>query len=298
MRTSEQIGELAVALSLAQASIESAHKDSANPFFNSRYADLASVWDACRGPLTANGLSVVQIPSADGQVVTVESRLLHKSGQWIEGTLTSAAKDDGPQSIGSAITYLRRYALQALVGVAPEDDDGNEGQGPEPDRSPRREDSAPRGRQPQGGGENRSQGGGRGRQQQEPIPEVCPKCGASAVHRKRGGGFCCWKSEGGCEHEWVTPQDIAATTPGVTTGDKVPPPATGELLPPEKPKSVHALAVESIEQAISLRDLDMIRKIEERIKERALENKLTDREYVDLGNKIADAEAAIKAVVG
>jgi hypothetical protein len=125
MKTSEQIGELAAALAKAQGELEGAHKDSANPFFKSKYADLASVWDACRGPLSENGLAIVQLPRADGNAVTMETRLMHSSGQWIEGELTAVAKDEGPQSIGSAVTYLRRYMLQAVTGVAPEDDDGN-----------------------------------------------------------------------------------------------------------------------------------------------------------------------------
>jgi NAD-specific glutamate dehydrogenase len=118
-----------MALAKAQGDIESAQKDSANPFFKSKYADLASVWDACRAPLAKNGLAVIQFPRADGNVVTVETRLVHSSGQWIEGELTAVAKDDGPQSIGSIVTYLRRYSLQSIVGVAPEDDDGNAAQG-------------------------------------------------------------------------------------------------------------------------------------------------------------------------
>ena len=128
MRTSEQIHDLAAALSKAQAKIKGASKDSANPYFKSRYADLASVWDACREALTEQGLSVSQWPSADGAAVTVETILAHESGQFISGTLTMTAKDDTPQSIGSCVTYARRYSLAAAVGVAPEDDDGEAAQ--------------------------------------------------------------------------------------------------------------------------------------------------------------------------
>lgn len=132
MKTSENIGDLAAALAKAQGEIESAHKDSANPFFKSKYADLASVWDACRIPLSKNGLAVVQMPRADGATVTMVTRLVHSSGQWIEGELSAVAKDDGPQSIGSIVTYLRRYMLQSVTGVAPDDDDGNAAQGQAP----------------------------------------------------------------------------------------------------------------------------------------------------------------------
>lgn len=148
MKKSEQINDLAAALAKAQAEVAGAHKSSANPFFKSKYADLASVWDACREPLTKNGLSVAQFPVTeivpfkgiddkgkefDGSFakVTVITLLMHSSGQWIEdASFTAEAKDAGPQSIGSAVTYLRRYSLQAVAGVAPEDDDGNAAQRP------------------------------------------------------------------------------------------------------------------------------------------------------------------------
>lgn len=124
MEMSASIAELAVALSKAQATMPPAIKDSANPFFKSRYADLESVWEACRKPLTDQGLAIVQSPSAEGTRVTVETVLTHTSGQWVGGKASATAKDDSPQAIGSAITYLRRYALQSFAGVAPADDDG------------------------------------------------------------------------------------------------------------------------------------------------------------------------------
>lgn len=123
MTTSDAIHEIAAALAEAQGEMGSALKDSANPFFKSKYADLASVWDACRGPLAKHALAVVQSPSAAGAVVSLETLLVHRSGQWFCGTITVTAKDDSPQAIGSAITYLRRYALQSFAGVAPADDD-------------------------------------------------------------------------------------------------------------------------------------------------------------------------------
>jgi len=125
MTHSESINELATALAKAQGQIKGATKDASNPFFKSKYADLASVWDACRSALAANGLAVIQSPSADGMRVSVDTLLTHASGQWMAGTVSVTAKEDTPQAIGSAITYLRRYALQSFVGVAPEDDDGN-----------------------------------------------------------------------------------------------------------------------------------------------------------------------------
>lgn len=129
MRTSEAINELATAMAAAQAIMKGAAKDAENPHFRSRYADLASVWDACRAALTANGLSVVQaprgVPAEGGWIVEVETILLHKSGQWMADTLTVPVGKPDAQGLGSAITYARRYSLAAFVGVAPEDDDGN-----------------------------------------------------------------------------------------------------------------------------------------------------------------------------
>lgn len=126
---SEQINELAAALSKAQASITGALKDSANPFFKSKYADLAACWDACRKQLTDNGLSVIQTTDIVADTVVVRTTLAHSSGQWISGILPVKAKDDGPQAQGSGITYARRYALAAIVGLAQIDDDAEAAQG-------------------------------------------------------------------------------------------------------------------------------------------------------------------------
>ena len=126
---SENINELALALSKAQASITGALKDSANPFFKSKYADLASCWDACRRQLTDNGLCVIQTTDmTDGGYAMVRTTLAHSSGQWIAGVLPVKAKDDSPQAQGSGITYARRYALAAIVGLAQIDDDAEAAQ--------------------------------------------------------------------------------------------------------------------------------------------------------------------------
>lgn len=121
MESSPTIGLLAEALSKAQGEMIGAKKDSANPYFKSKYADLASIWDACRAPLSKNNLSIIQIPQENG----IETILAHSSGEWIKGFLEIKPVKEDPQAIGSAITYARRYALAAMVGIAPEDDDGN-----------------------------------------------------------------------------------------------------------------------------------------------------------------------------
>lgn len=125
MTHSDTLNELATALAKAQGEIEGATKDKTNPHFKSAYADLASVWDACRKALTKNGLAILQPVSAVGPEVTVTTLLTHSSGQWLSGELTMTATQNTPQGIGSCITYARRYALASMVGVAPEDDDGN-----------------------------------------------------------------------------------------------------------------------------------------------------------------------------
>lgn len=123
---SAEIGKLAEALAMAQGSMENAAKSSANPFFKSKYADLAEVWNTIREPLSKNGLSVVQAPvGIDGRSVKIMTMLLHKSGQYVRTVTTIPCAKSDAQGIGSALTYGRRYALSALVGIAQEDDDGN-----------------------------------------------------------------------------------------------------------------------------------------------------------------------------
>lgn len=126
---SQDIGALAAALSKAQGKITGALKDSANPFFKSKYADLASVWDACRAALSENELAVIQQTASDDSGVFVITTLAHSSGQWMRSRLRLTPKDESPQAMGSAITYGRRYALAAAVGVAQVDDDGNAASG-------------------------------------------------------------------------------------------------------------------------------------------------------------------------
>ena len=128
MNSSTELKDLAAAMAKVQAVLKPALKDSNNPFFKSKYADLQSCWNACRDALTQNGLSVIQTfrESATGECVTVSTTLLHASGQWISGDLTVKPAKADPQGMGSAATYARRYSLAAIVGlVADEDDDGN-----------------------------------------------------------------------------------------------------------------------------------------------------------------------------
>jgi hypothetical protein len=126
---SENIAELAAALAKAQTEIGSVHKDQDNPYFKSKFASLATVWEAVRPVLSKNNLSVVQMPSHDESGYFVETQLMHSSGQWVRArTYMKPVKED-PQGIGSLISYARRYALQAMVMACPDDDDGEAAMG-------------------------------------------------------------------------------------------------------------------------------------------------------------------------
>ncbi len=143
MRQSESIAKLAAALVAAQAEMKSIAKDSANPFFNSRYASLDTIVETVRPILGNHQLAIVQgttTPHTDGEgvlrTITLETMLIHSSGEWIcnavvmpVGTAKDKEKRDiGPtaQTAGSSVTYGRRYGIGALLSITTdEDDDGN-----------------------------------------------------------------------------------------------------------------------------------------------------------------------------
>lgn len=124
MDFSAELGALAKALAKAQASVTNATKDATNPHFKNRYATLASVRAAITGPLSESGLAVVQTTEPHGDAgVCVVTMLVHESGQWVRGRLFLPVAKKDPQSFGAAISYGRRFALGAIVGIATEDDD-------------------------------------------------------------------------------------------------------------------------------------------------------------------------------
>lgn len=123
MLHSEQINEIAAALSKAQAAMSGAVKGSANPFFKSSYADLGAVCGAIKEAFADNNLSYTQLPSSVNGRVSVTTMLMHSSGQWIKSRLEMRPAKDDPQAFGSVITYARRYALAAIAGVPQVDDD-------------------------------------------------------------------------------------------------------------------------------------------------------------------------------
>jgi hypothetical protein len=125
-QTSEATDKLDAAMAKAQSQIQSARKDSINPHFRSKFADLGSCWEACRDALASNGISITQWPVAGGPGALFMVTRLAKDGQWIKSRSEWPVTKDDCQGRGSALTYARRYTLCAAVGVvADEDDDGN-----------------------------------------------------------------------------------------------------------------------------------------------------------------------------
>jgi hypothetical protein len=124
MSQSETLAALAKALSGFQAECEGAKKNAVNPHLKNKYADLASIWEAIHEPLAKHGLSVVQLPAAGEKgELRLRTRLLHESGEWLESEIAMPIGKLDPQGYGSALTYARRYALAAMLGVTQEDDD-------------------------------------------------------------------------------------------------------------------------------------------------------------------------------
>jgi hypothetical protein len=115
--------DLFTALAKFQGEIKSIPKNAYNPYFKSKYADLATLWDTIREPLTKNGLAVTQFLSRGEWGLSLRTFLAHVSGQYIVDECPVIYLKDDPQSVGSAITYYRRYCLSAVLGLANEDED-------------------------------------------------------------------------------------------------------------------------------------------------------------------------------
>lgn len=133
LRSSEKVDALALALAKAQGDMAHPQKNKVAKVgtYSYNYADLADCIDAVRAPFAKNEIAMVQIAfNPTPTTVGIVTRLMHSSGQWIEGTLFMPTIDARPQTIGSAITYGRRYALSPMAGIASDDDDdGNQAQG-------------------------------------------------------------------------------------------------------------------------------------------------------------------------
>jgi hypothetical protein len=124
MNRSESIAKIASALVKAQAEMGNAVKDSKNPFFKSKYADLNAVREACMPALNKHGVSVIQPTSVIDGKLYVETVLLHESGEFLSGLYeVVVGKQNDPQALGAAISYSRRYGLQSMVNIGASDDD-------------------------------------------------------------------------------------------------------------------------------------------------------------------------------
>lgn len=132
MNRSEEILDLATALSKAQGEFKPAVFDKKNPHFGQSYASFTSVMASVRDALAKNGLAIVQVQSSENKL---ETTLLHSSGQWISGETPLLIDKNNMQGLGSAITYAKRYAVSALLGVvADSDDDANDAVNPLKDK--------------------------------------------------------------------------------------------------------------------------------------------------------------------
>lgn len=125
MKTSDQLDQFAPAYVAAQSEMDNATKNAKNPHFRNDYADLAEVLNTVRPVLNKHGLAIIQGPGTfEGGCISVDTRILHTSGQWIESTISLPLTKADAQGGGSATTYGRRYGGSAMCGIAQEDDDG------------------------------------------------------------------------------------------------------------------------------------------------------------------------------
>ena len=141
MRTSENIDQLATALASAQSEMKNAKLNKINPHFKSKYADLAEIRDTVTPALSKHGIAVVNGTDATDGGLHVVTRLIHKSGQWIESRFPIAY--DKPQTMGSAITYGKRYNLAAVANIAADEDDDANAANDKPVEKPKQYDHNP-----------------------------------------------------------------------------------------------------------------------------------------------------------
>lgn len=127
MNKSESIVELTKSLIAFQGELKPVPKESTNPFFKSKYADLSAIWEFSRPLLVKHGFAVSQLPQAKENQIILTTLLMHSSGEWLSSDLiVTPNKQNDPQAVGSALTYARRYALSAILGICSEEDDDAE----------------------------------------------------------------------------------------------------------------------------------------------------------------------------
>lgn len=289
MRLSENINELAAALAQAQGEFtaaERAHvakvqsKKGEGSSYSYNYADLAAYLDVCREPLAKHGLAFIQSPKVNGVQVAVTTLLVHSSGQyWESDPLEMTAADPGPQTIGSILTYCRRYSLSASIGMASEaDDDAVSGSGFQGE-------TAKRERPP------------------------CPNCGKTehVIKGKEefGGGWLCWKNKGGCGEKWpdtpatpLPPEPEAPKAKGKTAAQKVAEQhgmTTADKLEPPKQPTAYERALAEISKGVRNRDPDYLVKIGQLIDARVLDKTFTEEQSKALDHELSMARKKIEA---
>jgi hypothetical protein len=225
MKRSEQIGELVAALAKAQAEFTPALKNSKNPYYNSKYADLSAVIGAVRPALNKHGVVLTQDISADleRQVVIVRTGL-YFGEQFleieIEAPATGQSKKDEQsgvagtkfdvQTIGAGTLYLRRYSVAAICGLAAEDDDEDDGNSLDNNNKPI----------------------------SKKVP--CPNCGKDAIIKGReeyGGGWLCYKKNGGCGAKFTTDPATITRTEEEWNGSEPSLPSENISQPPVSPQT-------------------------------------------------------------
>lgn len=200
-RRSEQISDLFTALGKAQGLFANAEKVGENPHFHSRYATLEAVIEATKQGRVDNNLVVIQMPVNIEDAIGVTTLLGHSSGQWIESTLAVPPGKYDAQGAGSVITYLRRYSLMAVLGIAAEDDDG----------------------------EAASSNSDNARPLSLVRDKTCPNCHKTGtlVRNKQSGLWQCWRSKGGCESAF-TDEALEGVPQGTVQPSDVDTPPTEE----------------------------------------------------------------------
>ena len=128
IKTSPQINEIVSAMSKAQGSMKPAVMNKVNPHFKNRYADFNSCMEACRIPLSENGLAVIQTPQTIEGKLTLVTMIAHSSGQWMTGEFPLIATKQDSQGIGSAMTYAKRYSLSGMLGIVADEDQDDDGE--------------------------------------------------------------------------------------------------------------------------------------------------------------------------
>jgi hypothetical protein len=147
MKTSETLGKFAEAMAKVQAELKPAQKNATNPFLKNKYADLGAIIEACQELAGRNGLATVQMPFTVQGGMGITTRIIHTSGEWVEGEVTFELTEErgisNAQAAGKLLTYARRYALAAAFGVVADDDADGHVEAKQPAKQPAKQHHDP-----------------------------------------------------------------------------------------------------------------------------------------------------------